>query len=193
MEENKEEKLEKEEKFSKRENKRIHHLEEELKKAKFEAEEWKNKYYMAYADLQNEKKMYEKEHLDMIKYRAAGFVEDLMPALDSFHYALQIKPEDQKMQNFLTGFEYIYKNLLGVLENEGVTKLEPELHAKFDSSYMHALDSEESDAEPNSVIKVLSCGYKLKDRIIRPAMVIVARKKEVKDEKKEENNSSQAN
>ena len=184
----------KEEKISKRENKKIHHLEEELNKAKLEAEEWKNKYYMAYANLQNEKKMYEKEHLDMIKYRAAGFIEDLMPALDAFHVALQIKPDDQKMQNFLTGFEYIYKNILGVLENEGVTKLEPSLHAKFDSSYMHALDSEESDEEPNTVIKVLSVGYKLKDRIIRPAMVIVARKREPKEEKKEEtNNSSSAN
>ncbi|MCH5171688.1 MAG: nucleotide exchange factor GrpE [Erysipelotrichales bacterium] len=186
----KEEKLSRKEK---KENKKIHLLEEELKKSNLELEEWKNKYYMAYANLQNEKKMYEKEHLDMIKYRAAGFVEDLMPALDAFHVALQIKPDDQKMQNFLTGFEYIYKNILSVLENEGVTKLEPGLHAKFDSSYMHALDSEESDEEPNTVIKVLSVGYKLKDRIIRPAMVIVARKREPKVEKEEENNSSSAN
>ncbi len=192
MEENKENV--KEEKTSKKENKKIHHLEEELEKAKAELNEWKNKYYMAYADLQNEKKMYEKEHQEMVKYRAAGFVEDLMPALDAFHVALQIKPDDQKMQNFLTGFEYIYKNILTVLENEGVAKLEPSLHAKFDASYMHALDSEESEEEPNTVIKVLSVGYKLKDRIIRPAMVIVARKKEVKDAKTEDlNNSSQKN
>lgn len=201
MEENKETELREEvkDKISKKEMKKSAKLEEELKKVRQEADEWKNKYYMAYADTQNTKKLLEKEHSEIIKYRAAGFVENLMPALDSFHCALQIKVDDPKMKNFLVGFEYIYKNLLSVLENEGVTKLEPELHAKFDASYMHALDSEESDLEPNLVLKVLSAGYKLKDRVIKPAMVIVSRKKEEKkeneaqEEVKNDNNSSNGN
>ena len=195
MEENKvkeevpvEENTSPEEKVSKKEKKKIQRLEESLSKAKLEAEEWKNKYYMAHADIQNTKKLYDKEHAEIIKYRATGFIENLMPALDSFHVALNIKVDDPKMKNFLMGFEYVYKNILNALESEGVQKLEPELHAKFDSTYMHAIDSEESDLEPNSVVKVLSVGYKLKDRIIRPAMVIVARKKEVKEDKVEENN-----
>ena len=173
-------KEDKEDKLSRKEKNKIEKLEAELAKAKKEAEEWKNKYYMAYADTQNTKKLYDKEHAEMIKYRAAGFIENLMPALDSFHCALQIKPEDTKMQNFLTGFEYIYKNIISALESEGVMKLEPKINDKFDASYMHALSSEESEQEPNTIVKVLSAGYKLKDRVIRPAMVVVARKKEVK-------------
>lgn len=185
MEENNEKiEQEQENKIPKKEKRKIEKLEEELAKVKKETEEWKNKYYMAYADTQNLKKIYEKEHADSIKYRASGFIENLMPALDSFHYALQMKTDDQKMQNFLTGFEYVYKNILSVLENEGVSKLEPSVGCKFDATYMHAIDSEESDLQPNSVVKILSAGYKLKDRIIRPAMVIVARKKEVKEEEK---------
>lgn len=185
MEENKNEELNKP---TKKEKRKIQKLEEELAKAKSEAEEWKNKYYMAYADTQNTKKLYEKEHMDLVKYRAAGFVENLMPALDSFHCALQIKVDDPKMQNFLTGFEYIYKNLLGALESEGVSKLEPKVNDKFDASFMHAIDSEESEQEPNTIVKVLSVGYKLKDRIIRPAMVIVARKKVEKPQEEETKN-----
>lgn len=185
MEENKNEELNKP---TKKEKHKIQKLEEELAKVKSEAEEWKNKYYMAYADTQNTKKLYEKEHMDLVKYRAAGFVENLMPALDSFHCALQIKVDDPKMQNFLTGFEYIYKNLLGALESEGVTKLEPKVNDKFDASFMHAIDSEESEQEPNTIVKVLSVGYKLKDRIIRPAMVIVARKKVEQPQEEETKN-----
>lgn len=182
MEEKEKEQTEiKDEKLSRKEKSKIEKLEEELAKAKKEAEEWKNKYYMAYADTQNTKKLYDKEHAEMIKYRAAGFIENLMPALDSFHCALQIKPDDAKMQNFLTGFEYIYKNLISALESEGVLKLEPKINDKFDASYMHALSTEESDQKPNTIVKVLSAGYKLKDRVIRPAMVVVARKKEVKE------------
>ena len=135
MEEKEKEQTEiKDEKLSRKEKSKIEKLEEELAKAKKEAEEWKNKYYMAYADTQNTKKLYDKEHAEMIKYRAAGFIENLMPALDSFHCALQIKPDDAKMQNFLTGFEYIYKNLISALESEGVLKLEPKVNDKFDAS-----------------------------------------------------------
>lgn len=131
---------------------------------------------MAYADMENLRKQYEREHTLAIKYRATGFVENLMPVLDGFHVALQLKVDDPKIKNFLVGFEYIYKQLVSALEEEGVAKLEPLIDAKFDESYMHALEAQEADGEPNRVIKVLTCGYKLKDRVIRPATVIVSKK-----------------
>lgn len=161
-------------------------LEEQLAIKDSEIQDWKNKYYMAYADMDNLRKKYEKEHSDVLKYRAMGFIENLMPVLDGFHAALQLEVDDQKVKNFLVGFEYIYKQFLNALEEEGVSKLEPLIDTPFNESYMHAIEVQEVEGEPNRVIKVLSCGYKLKDRVIRPASVIVSKKKEEKKSDSEE-------
>ena len=59
----------------------------------------------------------EKDHREMVKYRAADFVEELLPILDGFHMALNCETSSQEMKNFLIGFEFIYRNMVSVLEN----------------------------------------------------------------------------
>ena len=93
-------------------NKKIQALEEELAKLKADVDYWKNEYYRAYADTKNLRNNLEKEHSDIIKYRAMGFIEDLLPVLDSFHMALANEPTDAALKAYLTGFQYIYKNLV---------------------------------------------------------------------------------
>lgn len=162
--------------------------EEIIAEQKLEIADLKNKYLMAYADMENLRKQYEKEFANTIKYRASGFVDALMPVLDGFYHALRIEVDDEKVKNFLVGFQYIYAQLQTVLEQEGVTKLEPVVGDAYDINSMHALEAEESEeVAPNQVLKVLSCGYRLKDRLIRPAMVIVAKAKISRDEISEEN------
>ena len=78
MPKDKETKEELKEKKSK-EQKKIQELEEQIAKLKNDTEHWKNEYYRAYADTQNLRKSLEKEHSDIIKYRAMGFIEDLLP------------------------------------------------------------------------------------------------------------------
>ena len=127
----------------------------------------------------------EKDHREVLKYRAAGFIEDLLPILDGFHMALSIETTSQEMKNFLTGFEFIYRNMVSVLENEGVNEVSPKVGDVFDPHTMSALETQYDEGEPNRVLKVNAKGYKLHDRLIRPAIVVVSTNK--KDEEKEEN------
>ena len=164
--------------------KKLHKLEEEKEKAKADAEHWKNEYFRAYADTQNLRKQLEKDHMSAMKYRAEGFVDELLPVLDSFFAVLKNEPTDPNLKNYLIGFQYIYRNLTAALENEGVTEIAPKVGDKFSPDTMQAVETVESDGEENVVMDVHVKGYKLHDRLIRPANVTVSVKhKEIKEEK----------
>jgi len=177
-----------EEVVNKKEKKKVEKQAEEIEKLKAEVDHWKNEYYRAYADTKNLRNNLENDHRQALKYRAEGFIEELLPILDSFHVVLQKEPEDPALKNYLIGFQYIYKNLVTVLENEGVSEISPEIGKPFDSSVMAAVDTVEG--EDNLITKVYCKGYKLHDRIIRPAnvQVSIAKVEEKVEEEKENNN-----
>ena len=167
-----------------KDEKKIKELEEQLEKAKADLEHWKNEYYRAYADTKNLRTSLEKEHSEAIKYRAIGFIEELLPVLDSFHMALANEPNSPELKNYLVGFQFVYRNLVQVLENEGVSEIAPKVGDKFDDKTMNAVDITEQEGEENLVVKVYGNGYQLHQRLIRPAMVSVSKNK------KEESKSS---
>ena len=136
----------------------------------------------------------EKDHREVLKYRAAGFVENLLPILDGFHMALSCEATTPEMKNFLTGFEFIYRNMVSVLESEGVTQLSPKVGDAFDPNTMSALETKYDEGKPNRVLKVNVCGYKLHERLIRPSIVVVStdKKDEEKDEHKDESSNMDA-
>jgi molecular chaperone GrpE len=152
-------------------------LEMLLEQAKLEIEEWKNKYALAFADLDNQRKAQEKSYQEALKYRAEGFIEKLMPALDAFHLALGNKPKEDILKNYLQGFEYIYNQIKSAIESEGVTEVPIKIGDAFDPLMMHALDTKDDEGPENKVLTVFSKAYRLRDRLIRPAMVIVSKKK----------------
>lgn len=158
----------------------------QIDKLEKEVKHWQNEYFLAFADTQNLRKNLERDHHEAIRYRSEGFVEKLLPIIDSFNMALQNKPEDPALKNYLLGFEYIYKNFLKAIESEGAKEIHPNIGDKFDSATMHAVDTEESEGESNLITKVYSVGLKLHDRIIRPAMVTVSKNssKEEQEERK---------
>ena len=132
--------------------------------------------------MSNLRKALEEEKRTALRYRSEGFLEKLLPALDAFRMALVAAPSSPEAKNYQIGFQYIYKQLQEALRDEGVSELTPELNAPYDIAYMHAVDATvNNDLPENTVIKVYSAGYKLHDRLIRPAMVGVSKK-----EKKEE-------
>lgn len=174
-----EEKDEKKKSPSGKELKKIEKLEEELnileeEKAKLQAEvdHWKNEYYRAYADTKNLRNNLERDHKEALKYRSEGFIDALLPVLDSFHTVLSQEIDDPKLQNYLVGFQYIYRNLVSVLEAEGVSEIAPNVGDEFDANTMSAVDTVEG--EDNKITKVYNNGYKLHDRIVRPANVQVS-------------------
>lgn len=162
---------------SKEEKKKEAILEEQLKAAKDEANTWKNKYYMAFADVDNLRKQNEKTYQEAMKYRAMGFVEKFLAPLDGFHIALSMGNPTPEVKNYLVGFEYIYRQFTSALEDEGVKEIDPRIGGDFDLNTMHAVDTKEMDGPANKVVSVLGKGYMLKDRLVRPAMVVVSKPK----------------
>ena len=182
IEEVEEEAPKKEKKKVEKLNDKIEELEEEITKLKADVEHWKNEYYRAYADTKNLRNTLERDHREALKYRAEGFIEELLPVLDSFFMALGNEPTDPNLKNYLTGFKFIYKNLVTVLQNEGVEEILPEIGQDFNASSMNAVDSIEDDEQINKVTKIYGKGYRLHERLIRPAMVQVGvKEKENKD------------
>ena len=192
MAEEKEIKVEEAKKEEKKDRK-ADKLKAEIEKLQAEVNHWKNEYYRAYADTQNLRKSLAKDHQEAMKYRAEGFIDELLPVLDSFHIVLSNEPEDPNLKNYLIGFQFIYKNLVAALENEGVNEIAPNVGDKFDASVMNAVELQESEGEENRILKVVTKGYKLHDRLIRPVNVIVSGhpKKEEDDKPQEEEKSAQ--
>mgnify|MGYP002627265923 CR=1 FL=1 len=157
---------------------------EEIEKLTSEVNHWKNEYYRAYADTQNLRKSLEKDHHEALRYRAEGFIEELLPILDSFHMALSSSPESPEVKNYVMGFQFVYRNLVNVLEAEGVKEISPKEGEDFDARYMDGVETGEGE-EDNKVLKVYANGYMLHEHLIRPARVMVSKKKEIKEENKE--------
>ena len=178
----KDKKVEAENKEEEKEGKSlVEELEEQLKKANEEIDKWKNSYYLAYADMKNLRNSLEKEQAEVRKYRGIGFVEELLPVLDSFHVVLSNEPTDPNLKNYLTGFKFIYQNMLRVFEAEGVTEIAPAVGDKFNEGTMNAVDTVEE--EPAGIVKKVNAnGYKLHDRLIRPAQVTVSVAKQAKED-----------
>lgn len=145
---------------------------------------WQNKYYEAYADMDNLKKRMEKDHQQFIKYRGQGFLEALLPVFDNFYNCFKVTPDDPKLAAYCKGFEMIYNQMVNSLEAEGVKEIMPKVGDKFDHNSMQAVDVVEGE-EDDLVVKVSTKGYFLKDRLVRPAMVVVSKKKKEEENKKE--------
>ena len=171
-------------------NAKIAELQAQIEKLDVDVKYWQNEFYKAYADTQNLRKSLEKDHQNALKYRAEGFIDNLLPVLDSFHVVLSNEPDDPNLKNYLVGFQYIYRNLVSVLEAEGVSELSPKVGDKFDPQTMNAVEVEETDGEEGLVTKVVTNGYKLHDRLVRPANVIVSAHPHV-EEQKEDNNQTE--
>lgn len=165
-------------------------IEEKLQAAEAEIYNWKNKYAMMFADMDNLRKSQDKAFSEAIRYRAEGFIDKLLPALESFHIALKNPVDDPKLKNYLIGFEYIYNQLNQALIEEGVKEIPVKINDAFDVMTMHALETEVSEGPPNRVLKILSPGFKLHDRVVKQVLVIVSKHA---DKKNSEANLSQEN
>jgi molecular chaperone GrpE len=128
------------------------------------------------ADFENYRRRAAREKEDAIKFANAGLLERLIPVLDNFDLGLQAaRAEGSK--GVVIGFEMVSKQLQDFLSSSGVETIEAEGKA-FDPNLHEALANEESDTVPEGqVIRQLRKGYKLKDRLIRPANVVVSKGK----------------
>ena len=151
-----------------------------------EVNSWKEKAYTTVADCDNLRKSYEKDHQLMVKYRGQPFVEKLLPTLDSFYLVLKVEPDNPLLKNYLIGFQMIYNSMLEALSNEGVSQILPSVGVEFDHNSMQAVDIREGEKD-DVVVEVTKPGYMLRDRLVRPAMVVVSKVKKEENEEVNEN------
>src|SRR5579863_159243 len=147
-------------------------VEAELQKLKAERDSLLDRLARAQAEFDNARKRASKEQQDFRDYAAADSIKPLLPVLDSFERALQVKSEPG---DFRSGVELIYKQLQDALAKLGVRAI-PAKGEPFDPHVHEAIEMvETSDAADHEVIEELQRGYKIKDRLLRPAMVKVAK------------------
>lgn len=138
-----------------------------------EVSKLKNEYLKAYADTENTRRRLNADFEMRNKYRIQSFAVEILPALDNLERALA-QPRTEANESYAKGVEMIYNQLMYALQKEGVEQVDP-LNEEFDANFHQALMVEKVDGvEPNKVLQVLQKGYKLKDRILRPAMVKVS-------------------
>lgn len=135
-------------------------------------EEWKNKYYGAYADMANLRKQVEKEANDFKKYAAKSLLEELLPIIDTFDLALKNEPKDENIRKYLQGFQMIHNKLLNTLQNVHVTIIDPKVGDDYNPNCMQAYSTVEGE-EDNKIAEVFTKGYMLYEHLLRPAGVIV--------------------
>jgi len=144
----------------------------ELQRLKAERDSLLDRLARAQAEFENARRRATKEQQDFRDYAAADAVKSLLPVIDSFERALQVKSEPA---DFRSGVELIYKQLQDALAKLGVRAI-PAKGEPFDPHVHEAIEMvETSDAADHEVLEELQRGYKIKDRLLRPAMVKVAK------------------
>lgn len=148
-------------------------LQEKVDKLEEELKQSEDKYLRLYAEFENFKRRKNKEIETNNVYKSQKVITEILPSLDNLERALQVESDNEEIKSLLKGVEMVYEGLLNVLKSEGVELIETE-NAQFDPNYHHAvMQDEDSEKESGAILDTFQKGYKLKDRVIRPAMVKV--------------------
>ena len=150
-------------------------LKAQLEEKTKETKENYDRFLRAQAELENYKKRVEREKSSLVKYGNEELIKAILPVIDNLERALD-HPQGGDPDGFMEGIKITLSQLLQVLEKFGVSPI-PATGEPFDPSKHEAMMQVESaDHEPNTVVSELQRGYFLNDRLIRPAMVSVARR-----------------
>ena len=153
-------------------------LEEKIILLEKEKEELFNKVKLAQADLVNYRKRKDEEVSSMLKYANEGIIKELIILVDNFERAIKLDDDnlDDDLSKFLSGFKLMYANLVDILKKYGVEIIDRRGEI-FDANLEEALLTDNlENHEDEEIIEVLQKGYKLHDRIIRPASVKINKK-----------------
>jgi len=150
-------------------------LEEMLKQAELNAQEHHDAWLRAKADADNIRKRTQVEIANAHKFAVEGFSSELLAVKDSLEAAIKVETAD--LASMKSGVELTLRQLVSVFEKFNLSEIHP-MGEKFDPHKHQAISMVEADAAPNTVVSVLQKGYLLHDRVLRPALVMVAKAKE---------------
>ena len=154
-------------------------LEEQLATKHEELAALNDKVLRLAAEMENTRRRLEKDKVDASAYAVSSFARDMLSVADNLRRALDALPEaahsDPHMKPLITGVEMTEKELLAVFGRYGIAQIKAE-GAKLDPNLHQAVATVESAVqEPGTVLQVFQSGYTIKDRLLRPAMVTVAK------------------
>ena len=146
----------------------------ELEDLGVKLKEMEEKLLRVQADYDNFRRRTKQEKESAAKYRSQNLAEGLLPAIDNFERAIAVEPETEEAASLLKGVQMVYNQLAEAFEKEGIVPIET-VGEPFDPHYHQAVMQEESEEyESNIVIEEMQKGYRLNDRVLRPAMVKVS-------------------
>lgn len=155
------------------EHDRIVELQDALEKAKQDV-------LYAHADTQNVRRRLEKEVQDARAYAATSFARDILSVADNLERALQAIPaelrDDEKMKGLVAGLEATGREITAVFERQGITRIEALGQPLDPNKHQAMIEIPSNDAEPGTIVQEMQAGYMIRDRLLRPAMVGVAKK-----------------
>ena len=170
------------------ENQKIHTKEKTIEEKLIETEE---KLLRSLAEIENQRRRFEKEIKDAFEFSSFNFAKENLASLDNLQRAKEAIKNDEKLKDnkdldkFLENINIIEKDLISIFEKNRIKKIDTR-NKRFDPNFHQAMSEIEDDkAEPGSIIQEVQAGYMLGERLLRPALVCIAKKK---NEKGEENN-----
>lgn len=152
----------------------IKRLSAELASRTKEAADNHDRFLRACADLDNYRKRAEKEKADGINFANESLISEMLPVLDNFERALS-HAKEENLDSLTTGVQLIIEQMCAVFKKFGLEEIKS-VGERFDPAVHHAISHEDSvQAEPETVVREFQKGYYLKGRLLRPAMVAVAK------------------
>lgn len=144
-------------------------------------EELNDKLLRSLAENQNLRKIHEKEREDLIKYSSSSFAREILNLADNLERAFGLFKDNPKFKSdefkdTMLGIELIEKELINSFDKNGIKSFES-VGKKFDPNFHQALNEVESEQEDGTVINEIQKGYMLNDRLLRPALVSISKKK----------------
>ena len=166
-------------KKEKKENK----YKEQVLKLEQELKDKHNEYLKVFAEMENTKRRLKEEAVKDRKYASQKVIGELINPIDMLCKIVNSEAPSPEIANYLIGFQMITNQMMDILQQEGLKEIEA-LNKEFDPNLMQAMSTETvEEVEDNIVLKVMQTGYMYKDRILRPAMVVVNKKN--KEEKED--------
>ena len=161
--------------------------------------ELEDKLARAFAEMENQRRRFEKEREDAFNYGGFAFAKETLNLIDNLERSKQILENDDTLKNSealkktLEHFDIINKDMVSILSKNGITpldsigkKLDPNLHQAM-------IEIDDNQKEPGTIIQEIQKGFMMKDRLLRPSLVGVSKKTENKKEKSEENKENSDN
>jgi|TARA_R110002096_G_scaffold309403_4_gene504087 molecular chaperone GrpE len=149
-----------------------------LSVAEAEINDLRDKLLRAVAETENVRRRSEKEKADAANYSMTNFARDMLAIGDNLHRALESLPENEELSDsvktLIEGVKMTDRELHNIFVRHGIDKIDPKGEA-FDHNHHQAMFEAETDDPNGTVIQVMQIGYKIKDRLLRPAMVGVSK------------------